>query len=258
MEISFSILGSASGVASVERNDSGYILECEGKTALFDCGGGVRSAFLRRGYEPGLLDAVFISHMHPDHISDLPLFIQMLYHSDRIEPLNIYLPDEAVRPVKKYLHSCYLLDEKMPFKFNLKPILKAVRIFDKKAKVTPYANQHLATPDNIDIIEASYYPNKMQCYSFLIQINDKRLFYSADIAALEEIENYLDDLDLLVIETTHVDFRRLPAIIRAKRIKKTLLTHIGDDMLESIHQFADSKAAEYGLIAGGDNLTIKV
>jgi ribonuclease BN (tRNA processing enzyme) len=258
MAISITILGSASGLPSSERNDSGYILEHDGRLALFDCGSGVRAAFIKAAFDPVMLEAIFISHMHPDHISDLPVFIQMLYHSDRIEPLAIYLPEEAVRPMKKYLNACYLLDEKLPFKLELKAIKNQVKIFDKKALVKPIANQHLTTPGNVDIIEASGYPNRMESYSFLIQSGDKKLLYSADLATFEEIENYLDDLDLLLIETTHIDINRLPDVIEERRIKKTVLSHIADEENGGIREFADSHGAGADIVVAEDNLTIKI
>ena len=254
--LSITILGSASGLPSSERNDSGYILEHDGRLALFDCGSGVRASFMKSAFDAANLEAIFISHMHPDHISDLPVFVQMLYLADRLEPLRIYLPEEAVRPVRKYLNTCYLFDEKLPFKLELKAIKNSIKIMNKKVLVKPIANHHLAS--NTEIIEASGYPNRMESYSFLIQSGDKKMLYSADLSTFEEIENYLDDLDLLLIETTHIDINRLPSVIKEKHIKKTVLSHIADEENSGIRDFVESHGLGADIVVADDNLTIKV
>ena len=46
------ILGSSSGNPSPTRATSGYILEVDSRLSLIDCGGGVCSSFLRRGFDP--------------------------------------------------------------------------------------------------------------------------------------------------------------------------------------------------------------
>jgi len=256
MAFSITILGSASGLPSAERNDSGYILEHDGRLVLFDCGSGVRASFLKSAHNITGLEAIFISHMHPDHISDLPVFVQMLHLADRLEPLRIYLPEEAVKPVKKYLNACYLFDEKLSFRLEMKPIKNSVKIMNQKVLVKPVANHHLVS--NTEIIEASGYPNRMESYSFLMQSGDKKMLYSADLSTLDEIENYLDDLDLLLIETTHVDIDRLPPLIRERRIKKTVLSHFSDSKQRKIREFIDSRGGAMNIIAAEDNLTIKI
>ncbi|MEW5925329.1 MAG: MBL fold metallo-hydrolase, partial [Candidatus Zixiibacteriota bacterium] len=66
MKISLTILGSGSGNPSAERSSSGYVLECDGRLLLFDCGSGVSSSFVRSAFDSSKVDAIFISHMHPD------------------------------------------------------------------------------------------------------------------------------------------------------------------------------------------------
>lgn len=42
---------------------------------LVDIGGGTTTALVRSGVEATQLDALLISHVHPDHVSDLPEFL---------------------------------------------------------------------------------------------------------------------------------------------------------------------------------------
>lgn len=75
----------------------GYLVQSEGKNILVDCGNGVLSN-LQKYIDFRNLDAVIISHLHPDHYVD----IFPLRHAIEIErrtradfdPLPLYLPSE--------------------------------------------------------------------------------------------------------------------------------------------------------------------
>jgi ribonuclease BN (tRNA processing enzyme) len=65
------VLGSGTCVPSIERNAPGYLLEAGGRNALVDCGSGTLLQLARAGRTCMDLDEVFLTHLHPDHISDL-------------------------------------------------------------------------------------------------------------------------------------------------------------------------------------------
>ncbi|MFY9135886.1 MAG: MBL fold metallo-hydrolase, partial [Bacillota bacterium] len=54
---------------------SGYLVRSQGATVLIDCGPGVMPR-LQQHIDVSSLDAVVISHFHPDHYSD---FLTMRY-----------------------------------------------------------------------------------------------------------------------------------------------------------------------------------
>jgi ribonuclease BN (tRNA processing enzyme) len=252
--ISWTVLGSSSGEVSLERNCSGHILNYNGRLCLFDCGSGVASSFRRSGFESSDLSAVIISHTHPDHISDLPFFIQMLYLEEKRDWLDIYLPSEAVLPVRNYLNACYLFKEKLPFELTLIPVNESIELPDIGLTVNSISNAHLRS--NAELITDSGYPNQMKSYSFeIITGSDRRIFYSADLASIQEIEDFLGDLDLLVIETTHVDINRIIDLKSRFKINKVLLSHISDENYRNIAKFID-QTSNKGLIMAEDNLTI--
>ncbi|HHN65197.1 MAG TPA: ribonuclease Z, partial [Nitrospirae bacterium] len=72
------ILGSGTCVPSLQRNAPGYLLELEGMRVLVDCGSGILLQLERAGRSYRDIDAVFITHSHPDHISDLMPLIHAL------------------------------------------------------------------------------------------------------------------------------------------------------------------------------------
>ena len=111
MQDSFTVLGSSSGLPQANRACSGYVLQTRESVSLIDCGGGVTSSFLRCGFDPGCLDRIFISHTHSDHCCELSLVIQMLHVLGSERRLDIYLPDEFVRPFLTYLNAVYMFPQ---------------------------------------------------------------------------------------------------------------------------------------------------
>ena len=73
---------------------SGYLLTSDsGDTSvLIDCGAGVLNRLLAEG-GPGSLDAVLLSHLHYDHMSDMLPMQYALQLNPRQKPLPVYLPD---------------------------------------------------------------------------------------------------------------------------------------------------------------------
>src|SRR5262245_58749763 len=87
------ILGSGDPFPNPQRASSSYLVWLDGKSRiLVDVGSG---AFLRFGQAEGRvadLSAILISHLHPDHVSDLPALL-WLSNVARKDPLPIIGPD---------------------------------------------------------------------------------------------------------------------------------------------------------------------
>lgn len=244
----FTILGSSSGVPQANRCTSGYVLSVNGQLSLIDCGGGVTSSFLKRGLDPLHVERIFISHTHPDHVCELPLFLQMIYLAGRHQPLDVFVPDEFVKPLQTYLLAVYLIPEKIPFEINIHGYENGFE-FTQDFHLTAIGNTHLKP--YAELIHELNLPNKMQCHSFQIEIGAKRLFYSADIGGLDDIKPYLDGNDYVVMETTHINLEDFFAVAPSMKVREFVITHLGDDNEVAIlHQFAQK--------AGMENLTTAV
>jgi ribonuclease BN (tRNA processing enzyme) len=90
--VAVQILGSGGPIINRDRASTSYLLWIDAQAKiLVDMGGG---AFLRFGQaqaKPSDLSLVAISHLHPDHVSDLPALL-WLSHLSRKEPLPIVGP----------------------------------------------------------------------------------------------------------------------------------------------------------------------
>jgi hypothetical protein len=86
------ILGSGGPAINPERASASYLLWVGGQAKLLvDMGGGAYLRFGQSRAKTSDLALVAISHLHPDHISDLPAFL-WLSNQVRTEPLPIVGP----------------------------------------------------------------------------------------------------------------------------------------------------------------------
>jgi len=89
------ILGSGTGVPSLGRGSPAYLLETLQSTNLVDIGGGALRQLERTGVSYRNVDAVFVTHAHPDHIGDLIALIHALKATPgftREAPLSLFGP----------------------------------------------------------------------------------------------------------------------------------------------------------------------
>jgi ribonuclease BN (tRNA processing enzyme) len=86
------VLGSGGPAINPERASASYLLWAGGQARmLVDMGGGAYLRFGQSRAKLGDLALVAISHLHPDHVSDLPALL-WLSHQQRKEPLPIAGP----------------------------------------------------------------------------------------------------------------------------------------------------------------------
>jgi ribonuclease BN (tRNA processing enzyme) len=93
------VLGSGSSVPDGRRNMSGYWVEANDRRILLDCGPGVVPALPR--YVDSWTDVshVLVSHMHIDHVIELPALLFALAHApiEREDPLLVIGPKGTSR-----------------------------------------------------------------------------------------------------------------------------------------------------------------
>ncbi|MDE6374895.1 MAG: ribonuclease Z [Alistipes sp.] len=92
MSFSVTILGSASAKPTATRHPSAQAVNVHEQYYLVDAGEGVQQQIIRTGINPLKLRAVFISHLHGDHVYGLFPLLSTLGLYGRRTPLPIYAP----------------------------------------------------------------------------------------------------------------------------------------------------------------------
>jgi ribonuclease BN (tRNA processing enzyme) len=253
---SFTILGSSSGLPQATRACSGYVLQTGESLSLIDCGGGVAGSFLRLGFAPHKLDRIFISHTHSDHCCELSLVIQMLHVLRSERRLDIFIPDEFIRPFLAWLNAVYLFPQHLTPDLHLHGYADGFVYHGDGFDLTAIANQHLEKA--ADLIEQYDVPNRMQCHSFRITTAAKTLFYSADVAGRQDLATHLDGLDYALIESTHVELDQVLRHARNSAGVKYVLTHLGNEAeVADLAQQIDASGLE-NIILAEDGLRLSM
>ncbi len=209
------ILGYESPYPSANGAGPGYLLEHKGKYYLIDIGSGVLSN-LQKHIPLDKLEAVFLSHLHHDHISD---FLVMQYAmqmqiimKERQDSLPVYYPNEPVNEATI-----------IPFP----PYIEPIPIYDDSLVL------------NLEDLQVTFLrtDHSVPCYAIKFKTEDKTLVYGADSGVNTDWSPFADDADLLVLECTYLEKDKLKSppghlatvdivqVSEKLKPKKILLTH---------------------------------
>ena len=172
------------------------------------------------------LDRVFVSHTHSDHCCELPLVIQMLHGLCSNRRLDVFIPDEYVRPFLALLNAMYLFPQHIAVDLHVTGYADGFVYRGVGFTLGAIANTHLEK--SAPLIEEYDVPNRMQCHSFRIETDAKSLLYSADLGSFEDIAGHLDGLEYAIVESTHVDVEALFEAARSSGAGRFVLTHLGE------------------------------
>lgn len=103
-------LGTSSGTPTLQRSLPCVAVQRFGELFLFDCGECAQVQYRRAGLPFGKLAAVFISHLHGDHVTGLMGLLMSLQMAERTAPLRLCGPPglaEYVRCSRRALHTAF-------------------------------------------------------------------------------------------------------------------------------------------------------
>lgn len=99
------VLGSNGTYPTPDRPASGYVVVHDQTVVWCDAGPGTFVALWDR-FELGAVDAVVISHEHPDHCSDLlSAYHALAYGPIRRPPLPVYCPESVVNRIEGFVRA---------------------------------------------------------------------------------------------------------------------------------------------------------
>ena len=91
-EIKVTLLGTGTPVPNAERFGSAVLVEARGKKLLFDCGRGTVIRLSQARISLTDIDALFLTHLHSDHIVGIPDLWVSGWSLGRDRPLGVWGP----------------------------------------------------------------------------------------------------------------------------------------------------------------------
>lgn len=238
------ILGTAPGKPVLGKNQAAVWLKIGNRNLLIDCGEGTSQQLMKYGLDGDVLDAIIISHYHPDHCCGLFLTLQLLYLQNRTKPLSIFLP-ERVPEFKKLLDFFYLFQGRITYKFRLKE-MKTLPVFYNMIK--PISNDHLKGYSDIVIPEKL--DNTMISWSYLVEKTDPSLLYTSDFYS--GLSEYIDQIDYLIVDSIHPVAEEIMKLADKTRYKVILNHGMSDELSAQLHSLCPQRfiVAEDGYLLG--------
>lgn len=230
------VLGSSPAVPNPGGACSGYLLELAGRRVLVDCGHGV-VGILRTVTEIASLDAVLVSHMHPDHIFDLvPLTYGFMF--GRLPPIPLLLPPGGYSTLEALQEAVGLGDQ----------------FFKRSFAVEEYS------PDNeleTAGLAVTFAPTRhfIPGYAMRFTVGSGGggdILYTADTGWSEDVLRLARGAELALVESTvlryesdyeatgHLTPELAGELARAAGVRRLLLTHYARTMGERMRAVAQS------------------
>lgn len=99
------LLGTGAGFSGGDRTTTMLAFATPGSVLVVDCGGDVVHRLLASGVALDQIEAMIVTHEHPDHVGGFPLFMEKIWLSGRRRPIPVYGPEAALSQARRTFES---------------------------------------------------------------------------------------------------------------------------------------------------------
>lgn len=212
------VLGAAASHAAGGQACAGHLVECCDTKVLFDCGNG-SLANLYKVTDPLSVDAVFVTHNHPDHYVDLYSMQAMLRYapSGPVTSMPLHMSPELYDRMQGLLSDRGA--EEFREAFALHPLAHGVSVQVGPLRVTPMLVDHTEPT-----------------YALVAECDGSRLVYTSDTAPGRRASEAARGARLLLAEATlperyagaspHLTARQAGEMAREVGAEQLVLVHV--------------------------------
>lgn len=211
--LSVTVLGCSGTYAQPDGACSGYLVQAHGRSVWIDTGPGTL-ANVQRHVAFADIDAVVISHCHPDHWTDLPVLRNVLKYVVHRQQVPVYSTAETLAMAEAVIHD------------GVAPT------FDWHV-ITDHATAEIAG------LRFAFSRTDHPVETLAVRVEDpadgRAIAYSADTGPAWSVSSFGASVDLFVCEATltsdeeglapHISARQAGAMAAAAGVRRLLLTH---------------------------------
>ena len=189
------LLGTGCPKVDYKRFGPANLISTKMTKILVDCGSGITQRLDQINVSTADIDALFLTHLHSDHVIDLYQLIISSWHSYRTKPWKLYGPKGTKKFVSRIMSAWQ--DERMQrIKYENRSSTKAFNIIVKE-----FSNSGTIKIKDLKIkyFEVDHKPVPF-AYGFCFLKNNKKLTISGDTRPCENIMKYGHLSDVLLHE----------------------------------------------------------
>lgn len=194
------LLGTGTPLYSPNRSGAGNLVIAGDTRVMVDCGWGASRRLNAAGVPQTLIDAVFFTHLHSDHITDFPDLLIMRWTAGATKPLIVYGPVGTRAMIDAFLAA---LSEDIRFRFahhGEKLSQDGIRCDVHELPVTN-DRARAATFDTltIDAFAVDHYPVE-PALGYRFERSGRSIVFSGDTKMCESLTRACAGADMLVCE----------------------------------------------------------
>ncbi|HET7678216.1 MAG TPA: MBL fold metallo-hydrolase [Candidatus Limnocylindrales bacterium] len=183
-------LGTSASVATLERGNAAFAVAAADAQALWlvDAGPGVHQALVSSGLDAMLLEDVFLTHQHGDHLLGLPMLSNALWDRRVTAPVRVHGPASALDALRAVTVAVFPLHDR--------PFRERVRLHRHAAD----RDQH----ERLDagLVRSAPVSHSVPAVGYRCEIAGVSIVFSGDAAPSPALVRLASGADLLVHDAT--------------------------------------------------------
>lgn len=218
------VLGSGTVCPSLRRASSGYLLEVQDELIWFDMGAGTLRRFLEYGHSIEKVHRLFLTHVHPDHTSDLVPFLFAANYAPGFWPegrqLDIYGPP-GLWHFLTHLGAAWSWVEPKSYERHVHELEDGHKVTLGHCQITAHRVVH----------------GELNALSYRVEAEDKTFCYSGDSGVCDNLVKSAHEADLFLCECAipmafpakpdiHLTSVQAGQIATKARAKRVVVTHL--------------------------------
>ena len=189
------LLGTGCPKVDYKRFGPANLISTKMTKILVDCGSGITQRLDQIKISTADIDALFLTHLHSDHVIDLYQLIISSWHSYRTKPWKVYGPKGTKKFVSKIMNA-WQEERTQRIKYENRSSTKAFNIIVKEFSTSGTIN---IKDLKIKYFEVDHKPVPF-AYGFCFLKNNKKLTISGDTRPCENIMKFGQLSDVLLHE----------------------------------------------------------